>query len=211
MSQQDLQTLDSPPPEPADWRPGSRVPQTGNATLRRLGMTVMRVLGWQFEGAFPNREKFVAIIAPHTSNLDFPILLMAKWALNIDIRFMAKDSVFRGPVGVFMRAIGGIAVERTNAHNLVDSSVLEFSKREKLVLALAPEGTRKKVPGWKSGFWHIAKGANVPIVCVALDFRRKRIRLGPELLATEDDATIGIARVKSSYDGVIGRHPDRMC
>ncbi|MEP6779937.1 MAG: acyltransferase, partial [Gemmatimonadaceae bacterium] len=107
--------------------------------------------------------------------------------------------------------IGGIAVERSNSHNLVDSSILEFDKREKLVFALAPEGTRKKVPGWKSGFWHIAKGANVPIVCVALDFQRKRIRLGPELNAFEDDANIGIARVKAAFDGVLGRHPDRMC
>ena len=183
------------------------MPQTGHAFLQRVGLAAMRTFGWRFEGAFPNRERFVVIIAPHTSNWDFFVLLAAKWALNIDVRWMGKHSIFFGPVGVLLRALGGIAVERDSTHNVVDRSIQAFAERKKMVLVLAPEGTRRKV-GWKTGFWHIAKGAGVPIASVALDFRRKVIRLGPEFDATDDDATIGIERIRASFAGVTGRNPE---
>ena len=169
----------------------------------------MRVCGWKFEGAFPDIAQFVVIFGPHTSNWDFFLLLSAKWALQLDVSWMGKDAMFRSPVGWLLKALGGIAVERDCAHNVVDRSIRAFAERPQLVLVLAPEGTRKKVPRWKSGFWHIAQGAGVPIVCVAMDYHRKVIRLGPEFIATETDADAGIARVKSSYAGVLGRHPDR--
>ena len=168
----------------------------------------MRLLGWRFAGAFPNHAQFVAIVAPHTSNWDFPILLAAKWALQLDARWMGKDVIFRPPLGWILSALGGIPIQRSTSHNVVDASIHAFGERPQLVLVLAPEGTRKYVADWKSGFWHIAHGANVPIVCIALDYGRKTIRLGPEFLTESDDAAAGIARIRSSYVGVLGYHPE---
>ena len=206
-----LQPSESPTRTSADfvkWRLGHRVPQTKNLLLQRVGYGAMRLLGWQFAGAFPNHAQFVAVVAPHTSNWDFPILLAAKWALQLDARWMGKDAIFRPPLGWILRALGGIPIRRGTSHNVVDASILAFAEHPQLVLVLAPEGTRKYVANWKSGFWHIAHGAKVPIVCIALDYGRKTIRLGPEFLADSDDTVLGIARIRAAYEGVLGRHPE---
>lgn len=187
--------------------PGPLVPQTRNTLLHLVGRGVMAAAGWRLAGEFPNRAKFVVVVAPHTSNWDFPILLMAKWALRLDPRWMGKDAIFVGPLGWFLRRVGGIPVERSATHNVVDGLVRAFAERQQMVLVLAPEGTRRHVTEWKSGFWHIARGADVPIVCVALDYGRKTIRLGPAFSALEDDPIAGIARIRASYAGVLGRHP----
>ena len=191
-----------------EWQLGSRVPQTGNVLLQRVGQSAMRLLGWQFAGSFPNHAQFVAVVAPHTSNWDFVILLAAKWALQLDARWMGKDAIFRPPLGWILRALGGIPIRRGTSHNVVDASILAFGERPQLVLVLAPEGTRKFVAHWKSGFWHIAHGAKVPIVCIALDYGRKTIRLGPEFLTDSDDTVFGIARIRAAYEGVLGRRPE---
>lgn len=177
--------------------------------LQRIGYSCMRLLGWDFAGAFPNHQQFVAVIAPHTSNWDFLILLMAKWALRLDVRWMGKDALFRPPLGWFMRAIGGIPIRRNASHNVVDRSIQAFHERPQLVMVLAPEGTRKYVVEWKSGFWHIARGAGVPIVCIALDYARRTIRLGPEIVPTDEEPAAGIARIRATYAGVQGFHPER--
>jgi len=186
---------------------GPLVPQTGNTLLHLVGRGVLAALGWRLAGQFPNRAKFVVVVAPHTSNWDFPILLMAKWALKLDPSWMGKDAIFFGPLGWFLRRIGGIPVERSATHNVVDGLVQAFGERPQMVLALAPEGTRQYVADWKSGFWHIARRAGVPIVCVALDYGRKTIRLGPEFPAESDNSAAGIADIRASYAGVLGRHP----
>lgn len=192
---------------PVDWHLGPSVPQTGNTLLARLGYGSMRLFGWKFAGAFPDAPKFVAVVAPHTSNWDFLVLLAAKWALRLDVSWMGKDALFRPPLGWFMSAIGGIPIRRSEKHNVVDASVHAFRERDRMVLVLAPEGTRKYVEDWKSGFWHIARGAGVPIVCIALDYGRKTIALGPEVIPTDDDAAIGIARIRAHYVGVKGMYP----
>jgi 1-acyl-sn-glycerol-3-phosphate acyltransferase len=211
--------LASAPTEPSDssrvptprrvWQLGPNVPQTRSTLLRAFGYRMMRLLGWDFEGQMPNLSRFVVIVAPHTSNLDFFIGLFGKWALGVDIRFLAKSSVFVPPVGWFMRAIGGVPVVRTQRNNIVEQSIHEFATRQAFVLVLAPEGTRKRVREWKSGFWHIARAARVPICCVALDFGRKRIRLGPVLDADDVDAATGVARARAQFADVNGRHPSR--
>ncbi|MEO7360772.1 MAG: lysophospholipid acyltransferase family protein [Gemmatimonadaceae bacterium] len=197
------------PIPPKDWRLGSQVPQTTNTLLQRIGYGSMRVLGWDFAGAFPDYPQFVAVVSPHTSNWDFLILLAAKWALRLDVKWMGKDALFTPPLGWFMRAVGGIPIRRTAQHNVVDRSIQAFRERPQLVLALAPEGTRKYVADWKSGFWHIARGAGVPILCIALDYGRKTIRLGPEIWPTEEDSALGIARIRANYVGVKGYHPEQ--
>ena len=194
-------------PDRANWRLGANVPQTRGTLFRRFGYAMMRLLGWDFEGQMPNLSRFVVVVAPHTSNLDFFVGLFGKWALGLDVRFIAKSSLFVPPLGWFMRAIGGVPVVRTQRNNLVEQSIHEFATREAFVLVLAPEGTRKRVTEWKSGFWHIARAARVPICCVALDYGRKRIRLGPVVDADDVDAATGVARVRAQFAGVQGYDP----
>ncbi len=189
------------------WPLGPRVPQSRGAVLRHVGLWGLRMAGWHFEGAMPNLSHFVVIVAPHTSNWDFPIGLLSKWALGLTAGWLGKDTLFRPPLGWFMRANGGVPVDRHTQQNIVEQSVQVFRSHAAFVLVLAPEGTRKKVSGWRSGFWHVAKAANVPICCVALDWGRKVVRLGPTAMATEDDAAVGIARFRGYYAGIRGYNP----
>lgn len=154
----------------------------------------------------PDAPKLVAIVAPHTSNWDFPIGLVAKWALRLKASWLGKHTLFRPPFGWIMRRLGGIAVNRQAAHNVVDQMVDVFHSRERLVLVIAPEGTRKKVKEWKTGFLHIARGAGVPILLIAFDWRRRVIRLGPTLEA-RDDADVQMREIRAMYADVTGRHP----
>ena len=198
----------SPPSlDASDWHLGPRVPQTRGILLRSLGLWVLKTAGWGFAGVMPDLPKFVVIVAHHTSNWDFPIGLAAKWALGLDVRWLGKASLFRGPLGWFMRANGGMPVERDSRSNVVQQITHKFSSRTQFVLVLAPEGTRQRVAEWRSGFWHVAKAANVPICCVALDWSRKVVRMGPTVTADEDDAAAGIARIRSYFDDVRGYHP----
>lgn len=146
----------------------------------------MRVLGWRLEGSLPDLRKFVIIVAPHTSNWDFPVGVAAKLALRLQVTFLAKDSLFRFPLGVIMRALGGMPVDRSASHDLVKGIVSEFARRDQLVLVVAPEGTRKKVERWRTGFYHMARGANVPIVPVALDWGARAVRIGTPVQTTGD-------------------------
>lgn len=190
-----------------DWRLGPRAPQTRAHWLRGLGTWLLTRAGWRFEGAMPNVEKFVVIVAPHTSNWDFPVGLAAKWALGLDAHWWGKNSLFFPLFGSFLRANGGIPVDRKNSTNIVDTTIDGFRSNAQFALALAPEGTRKKVTQWRTGFWHVAKGANVPICCVAFDWSRRVIRLGPTTMPVEDDPSAGIARIRSYFDNVQGYNP----
>jgi 1-acyl-sn-glycerol-3-phosphate acyltransferase len=190
-----------------DWTLGPAVPSTGNRLLQRVGWRALRAFGWRFAGQMPDLPRFVVIVAPHTSNWDFPVGLAAKWALMLECRFWGKDSLFRGPLGWFMRANGGIPVDRANRHAVVEATIDAFRTAPRMVLVLSPEGTRKKVTRWRSGFWHVAKGAGVPICCVAFDFPSKTIRLGPTVTADEDDPEAGMRRLQGYFAGVTGRNP----
>jgi 1-acyl-sn-glycerol-3-phosphate acyltransferase len=136
-------------------------------------------MGWRIEGGLPNHSKFVVIAAPHTSNWDFVVGMAATLALDVDANWIGKHTLFRWPLGVLMKGLGGIPVDRTSSTGLVDQIVDRFNKSTSLVLGLAPEGTRKNVVRWKSGFYHIAVGAGVPIVCAYFDFASKTVGIGP--------------------------------
>ena len=196
-------------PTHASWQLGSQVPQNKGRTLRWIGARVLSLAGWRFEQQLPDLPRFVVIVAPHTSNWDFVVALLAKWALGIRVRFIGKDTLFRPPLGWFMRAIGGIPVVRTQRNDLVAQSIHEFRVRDQFVLVLAPEGTRKHVEHWKTGFWHIARAAQVPIACVALDYGRKVIRLGPTVSATGDDAKVAVEQIRQLFRDVKGKTPRR--
>jgi 1-acyl-sn-glycerol-3-phosphate acyltransferase len=194
---------------PSGWQLGPLAPQSHRRWLRRLGLALMTRAGWRFEGQMPNMPRFVAIVAPHTSNWDFPIGLAGKWALGFDAHWWGKDTLFLPPMGWFMAANGGIPVNRHHRENAVERTIAAFRSHERFALALAPEGTRKRVQEWRSGFWHVAKGANVPICCVALDYSRKVIRLGPSTMPIEDDPSAGIARIRRYFADVTGYNPSQ--
>ncbi len=146
------------------------------------------------------------IAAPHTSNWDFVVGISAKLALGLRLTFLGKDSLFRFPLGVLMRAWGGIPVDRSESHDVVSDIVAEFARRDRLVLALAPEGTRKRVDRWRTGFYHIAHGAGVPIVPVALNFGERAIQIGAPFHTT-GDMERDLVVLHARFDGVVGRRP----
>ena len=186
---------------------GGRVPRRGNAFEHWLGRTMMTLTGWKFEGTIPNEPKFVMIVAPHTSNWDFFVGLWAYFALGFKATFLAKHTVFVWPAAPFLRWLGGVPVNRSVSRDRVAESVDVFNASEQMVLIIAPEGTRKFVPDWKTGFYHVAQGAHVPVVPVAFDFEHKVIRIFPPFRTTGNaDADIGA--LKSIYRGIKGKHPE---
>lgn len=186
---------------------GPAVPRRGNAISRAIGRATLGAGGWKFEGTFPDERKFVIIVAPHTSNWDFIVGVGALFSIGFRISFLGKHTLFKGPLGIFMRWLGGIPVERSVKRDRVAEAVGEFNSADKLILAVAPEGTRKLVKEWKTGFYHVAHGAHVPIVPVAFDYGTKTIRLDPPFWTTGDvDADIGL--IKESYRNVAPKNPE---
>lgn len=174
--------------------------------LQRIGTAGMSLLRWNIEGELPDVPKFVLIVAPHTSNWDFVVALCADLALDMDAAWMGKHTIFVGPFGTWLRGLGGIPVVRHAAHNVVAQMVAEFERRDRLILAIAPEGTRKRVERWKSGYWHIAHDAGVPILPVGLDFGRRVIVIG-EPFTTTDSHERDEAVLQRFFAGITPRHP----
>ena len=158
----------------------------GGVVSSTLGRMLMRLSGWRFEGVLPDVPKLVIAVAPHTTNWDFVIGVMVLWALDIKISFLGKHTLFRGAFGKWMRSIGGIPIDRESTHGVVGDAVQAFERTQRMVLALAPEGTRQLGKGFKMGFLHIAHGANVPVLLAYFDFSRKVIGFGPMLVTTGD-------------------------
>ena len=127
-----------------------------NALTRTFGRVLLRLAGWRLIGTFPDVSKVVVIVAPHTSNWDFVVGVLALFSLDIKISFLGKHTLFTGLFGKWMRSIGGIAVDRANSHGIVGDTVAAINASERMVFALSPEGTRQLDKGFKTGFLHIA-------------------------------------------------------
>jgi len=184
---------------------GPSVPHRGWPLGRIIGRAVYKAAGWSFPGSIPDVSKAVVIVAPHTSNWDFVIGAAAMLAMDLDARFLGKHTLFKGPLGVLMRRLGGIPVDRgTGGRGVVEDMVAQFNRSEHLILALAPEGTRKTVAQWKTGFHRIALAAGVPIVATALDWGRHEIRFREPLQPTEDSAA-DIEKLQRFFTEVRGR------
>ncbi|MGL4579892.1 MAG: lysophospholipid acyltransferase family protein [Shewanella xiamenensis] len=166
---------------------------------------LLKISGWQIQGELPNQAKYIVIVAPHTSNWDFIIGVLARGALATRIHFLGKHQLFIPPWGWFFRAIGGSPVDRRKNNNLVDSAVQLFATQSEYKLALAPEGTRSPVTRWKCGFYHIATKAQVAIVPVGLDFARKAVIIRAPLQPT--DIEQDMAEILCFYRSIKGRHP----
>lgn len=159
-----------------------------NSLAEGLGHLVLKCMGWRIEGQLPAIDKFVIIGAHHTSNWDFVLFIAFKFVLRLNARWFGKHSIFRRPWGGLMRGLGGIPIERHRQLNTVEQAIQAFNQSREFILVLSPEGTRKKVERWKTGFYHIARGAGVPILLGALDYANRRIVLGPLFHPGEDEA-----------------------
>jgi 1-acyl-sn-glycerol-3-phosphate acyltransferase len=183
------------------------LPRRGNALSHWLGRRMLGAIGWRIDGDLPDLPKLVAIVAPHTSSWDFLVGVIALFALGVRVTFLGKDALFGWPLGAVMRWLGGIPVDRVNPSGIVERIIAEFNRRNRMVLALAPEGTRKKVTRWRTGFYYIAVGARVPIVPIAFDWATRTIRIGPPIVTTgrlEDD----MQTMAAFYAGVRGKRPE---
>jgi 1-acyl-sn-glycerol-3-phosphate acyltransferase len=176
--------------------------------LQGLSLFYLRITGWRREGRLPDLPQYIVIAAPHTSNWDFPITLALAFAYKMKMRWMGKNSLFRWPFGGVMKWLGGIPIDRSKSHDVVAQCIRVFKERAKMVMVIPPEGTRKKVHYWKTGFYYIAKGANVPIVLGFLDYLRKVGGFGPTFMPT-GDIEADMKTIQAFYAGVTGKHPDK--
>ncbi|MBX3173652.1 MAG: MFS transporter [Gemmatimonadaceae bacterium] len=182
------------------------VASRGNALTRWGATTLMRLSGWRFVGeGFPDLRKFEIIVAPHTSNWDFVVGIMAKYAIGLRGTFLGKDTLFRFPMGLLMRWLGGFPVDRASKNDVVTQTAELVERLDRVIIALSPEGTRKRIDRWRSGFWWIAQKAQMPIVPVAFDFSTRTIRIFAPFYTTGDveadiTALRQLYRAEMAYD-----------
>ncbi len=168
---------------------------------------LVNILGWKFEGELPQIKKYIIIVAPHTSSMDFLIgrLYLAIAGLNINI--LQKKELFFFPLGNILKYFGGIPVDRGKNANIVFQLTEKFDNSEYMTLSLAPEGTRKKVTHWKRGFYYIAQKANVPIVVASLDYKRKVVGI-KKIIKPSGNINADMIEIKNCYKDVTAKHPE---
>lgn len=184
------------------------VPRRGNALSRAFGRAVFLGLGWRISGTLPNCPKCILVAAPHTSTADIVVAVAAKVALGLDINWLGKHTVHKGPLGWLLRYLGCLPVDRTAPHGVVGGLVERFRSSPSLYLGLAPEGTRRRVTTWKSGFHRVALLAGVPIVTLALDYSHKTLWVGPPFTATGDYAA-DLAVLRQRFHAGMAYRPGR--
>jgi 1-acyl-sn-glycerol-3-phosphate acyltransferase len=183
------------------------VPRAGSRFTHWLGNQFLRRNGWRYQGDFPNCAKMIIAVAPHTSNWDFFVGLAVKFSLRLKIQFLGKHTIFVPIIGKLLRYWGGIPVKRTKSHGVVGQMTQVFAERDELVLCLSPEGTRKRIEKWKTGFVQIARSAKVPILLVGLDYKRKIVEIGP-LIPVNDDIEEVMRQIYHFFSGINAKYPD---
>jgi 1-acyl-sn-glycerol-3-phosphate acyltransferase len=173
-----------------------------------LSRWLLRLLGWRVDAKFPSSRKFVMIAAPHTATRDFFLALLFKGATRLKPRFVAKDSLFVFPLGSLMRWLGAFPVDRQGKRGFVAQVVTEFERHESWVVVIAPEGSRSKVPYWKTGFYYIALGAKVPVALAFMDYQRKLIGVDPGFYPS-GDLPADFQLIRDFYSGIQGKYPQR--
>ena len=194
-----MSSRDFPPPYPVQF--------AGSAPARWL----LRRIGWQVEFAGLPATQGVLAVYPHTSNWDFVVLVIVKWAIGIPVRFWGKDSLFRVPLfGRWLRRLGGVPVERTAPQGMVGETVAQLqqarARGEYFWLAVAPEGTRKHLPGWRSGFYRTTVQAGVPLGLVRVDYRLRAVSVVDFIRLSGDEAA-DFQRIGAAFEGVAGCKP----
>ena len=171
-----------------------------------MARKILNLAGWKIDATNPPHERCVLIAAPHTSNWDFPMMILFKNAFNLKIKWMGKDSIFVGPLGYILRKLGGIPIVRSRTNNSVNQMIELFGRSEQLMLVVPAEGTRSHTENWKSGFYHIALGANVPVLPTFLDYGSKQGGFGTPIKLTGNiKADMDI--VRKFYRPYSGKYP----
>lgn len=181
-------------------------PKLGNAFTRWLGRTGLKLMGWRCVGSLPETGRLVVVGGPHTSNWDFVVAMFSIMALGVKVSWLAKDSIFRWPVKGLWLKLGGIAVDRNSATGMVGQAIDSFAQHAAQIVCMMPEGTRSKVDKWRTGFLHIARGAQVPIFMVGMDFPSKTVNFCNTFTAG-DDIQADLERVKQFIRGFRGKRP----
>ncbi len=189
---------------------GDQVPRGRGFLSRWIGRIFLRLLGWQLQGAIPNLPKMVLIGAPHTTNMDGVIGIATLVALGLKASTMIKDTAFKGVMGPILRGFGAIPINRKSPKGVVEQSVDAITSRQQLLLLIAPEGTRHGAAEWKRGFWHIALGAQVPVLPAAIDYRRKIVTFGPPLMPSGNYANDLAVLLDFYAQHSRARHPERL-
>jgi len=170
---------------------------------------ILKMLGWKISGQYPYHEKKLIIAAaPHTSNWDFPLGVLVRCHLKIKAKYVGKDSLFKPPLGWIIKRLGGIPVDRSKSNNFVDGVVSIFERREALTVAFAPEGTRKKVSKFKTGYYYVAKRAKIPIQPMVLDYASKEISFLPLFWPTTDEES-DLQFLENLFIGIRGCNPEK--
>jgi 1-acyl-sn-glycerol-3-phosphate acyltransferase len=182
------------------------LPRRG-AFARFSGRFLCWLFGWRFEGELPTYPKAIFIACPHTTNWDGVIMCFVSYALGIRLSFLTKKEVMWGPLKWIVPFFDGIPIDRHKSHNLVATVADQFQASEGMYLAIAPKGTRKKTSHWRSGFYHMARQANVPLILGYLDYKRKVGGLGPRIDLT-GDVKADMDRIRAFYKDITPRHPE---
>ncbi len=186
---------------------------TANLNMRprlfgRFCAALLELFGWRVKIVWPPVPKAVVIVYPHTSNWDFVVGILARYAVAIPIRFVGKDSLFRPPFGGLFRRLGGIPVNRRRSTGFVDGLIEAFDKTESLYLAIAPEGTRSKVSHWKSGFYRVAVAARVPLGLAFIDYSLREVGIDTWMELSGNE-TEDLARIRDYYSAKRGKYAEK--
>ncbi|WP_201587205.1 lysophospholipid acyltransferase family protein [Psychrobacter jeotgali] len=189
---------------------GSLVPRRGGVITPFISSVLVKLAGWRTVGEIPNLSQAVVLALPHTSNIDGVYALPSLFALDLKISILGKHTLFKVPVlAQLLRWMGVIPIDRGNKGSVLQASIDRFKSGEALFLGLAPEGTRQYTKEWKTGFYYLAVGANVPILPVALDYKTREVRF-LSLVHPTGDIKADLAAIYTQYRGVVPRHPERM-
>lgn len=185
----------------------SRSPETP-MILTLLARAAFRLMGWRAEGEAPNIPKYVMVAAPHTSNIDGLMLVLGAWLFGLKLHWMGKHTLFRAPFGWLLKAFGGVPIDRRAPRGAVQQMIQAFHEHERQILVVAPEGTRGKTDRWKTGFYYIAQGADVPMVLAYIDYARKVVGIGPVIHPSGDQAA-DMRLIHEFYKDKVARYPEK--
>lgn len=189
---------------------GDKVPKRGGIIAPPIASQMLKLMGWKVVGDIPNVPQAVFLALPHTSNFDGLYAIPTLLSLDLDIKIMGKESLFKLPIlSTFFRWAGIIPINRDKKGSVLQNSIARFTSGKPLFLGLSPEGTRAYTDKWKTGFYYIAHGAGVPIVPVAMDYKTKEVRFMNPVIPT-GDIDVDLPKIVEQYKGVVPKHPDRL-
>jgi 1-acyl-sn-glycerol-3-phosphate acyltransferase len=188
--------------------PGPSTPQKSNVLSRATGRLLLFVLRWQIKGKVHNAPKFVMILAPHTSIWDFYVGLAGMLAVGLHSSWLISSAYTWWPLGFFLRRLGGIPIYRNGSHNFVSQIVESFNNNERMMVTLFPEGTRKKVERWRTGFWYIASEAEIPIQLISFDYKKRVTECGP-VIEPSNNIEADMKKIQEFYKNVQAKYPEK--